>query len=133
MSIDIQGIIMRADFSKPTPILNTKQSNLIQVFAVIASADKPIRSVDIGKILGLSKSAVENYLCIANKTDYIKGVKGPRGGTQLSVPAKQISLLDIVGKITTIDNQDLGIQIVYEKLVELLDTINLQDVLDWGE
>ncbi len=116
-----------------TSLLGVKRNNLIRIFMSIAVSEKPITSFEIAKELGISKSGTDMYLFIARKTDYIEGIKGPHGGFRLKVPASEITLLDIVGKLTTLKHPGLGLRVLSEKLIDSLDLITLQDVLDWDE
>lgn len=124
---------MKATLPAPAPFLNPKYDKLIRIFVAIAKSNRPISTADIAKEIRFGKSSVEMYLSIAMKTGYIKGIKGPNGGFELTVPANEITMLDIIGKLVTLKGLDAGIKTISEKMIAALDEINLQDVLEWDK
>jgi Rrf2 family protein len=73
----------------------------IRTLIVLAakSADKPVALKVLSEEQGISKKYLEIIYSMLRKAGIIRGVKGVGGGYELSVPPRELTLLDIMNAV----------------------------------
>ncbi len=78
-------------------IFNISEASSIAVhsLALIAKAKKQINAVEIAAMTNFSKNHLSKILQRLVKSNYIKSVRGPKGGFVLNKDSKDITLLEV--------------------------------------
>ena len=63
--------------------------------ALIAKSEKMINVIEISKNMNFSKNHLSKILQVLVRNDYLKSIRGPKGGFELKKKAQEITLLEI--------------------------------------
>lgn len=78
-------------------LINISEATSIAIhsLSVIAQSTEMINANQLAEITGFSKNHLAKVLQLLVKQNYIKSVRGPKGGFVMSVDASKISLLEV--------------------------------------
>lgn len=116
----------------------------------MTSEGTPVSLKDIAERQQISEKYLEQIISVLNKADYVKSVRGAQGGYLLSMEPSQYTVGMIlrlteksVAPVACVDEDAVecerknkcGTAVLYAKINEaikgVIDTVTLQDLVDW--
>ena len=134
--------------------ISTKGRYAIRLMLDLASNDagEPIRLKDVARRQQISEKYLEQIISILNKANFVRSIRGPQGGYQLSKPPSYYTVGMILrlteGSLCPVDcaaedgsacarEDNCVTRILWQKLGDaingVIDNITLEEMLGWQE